>query len=101
MKIVFQNRMGETITRECRVGQKLVGLRLTQVIFENSRELYDLTTEQGQRWLKGNAHRVMRYVSDTPVTVANSPVMEGPVESNLTDNRRESNWGSDWVDDGV
>lgn len=79
--------MGETITRECRVGQRLTGLRLIQIIFENSNELYELTTEQGQRWLKGNAHRVMRYVSDTPVTAANSPP--------------ESNWGSDWVDDGV
>lgn len=79
--------MGETITRECHVGQKLVGLRLIQIIFENSKELYELTTEQGQCWLKNNAHRVMKYTSDTPVTVANSPP--------------ESKWGSDWVDDGV
>lgn len=87
MKIVFQNRMGETITREHRVGANLVGLRIIQMIFENSQEIYELTTEQGQRWLKGNAHKVMRYVSDKPVTHENSP--------------KESNWGSDWVDDGV
>lgn len=79
--------MGETITRECRVGQKLVGLRIIQMIFENSHELYELTTEHGQSWLKGNAHRVMRYVSDQRVTEDNSP--------------KESNFGSDWVDDGV
>jgi len=87
MKIVFQNRMGETITRECRVGMKLVGLRLLSMSFENSSELYELTTERGQRWLKDNAHRVMKYSKDEPVTLENSP--------------KESNWGSDWVDDGV
>ncbi len=87
MKIVFQNRMGETITREARVGQKLAGLRLIQLIFENSHELYELTTEYGQRWLKDNAHRVMLYSKDKPITSTNSP--------------KESNWGSDWVDDGV
>ena len=79
--------MGETITRECQIGQKLVGLRINQIIFETGKELYELSTEKGQQWLRGNAHRVMRYVSDKPVTQANSPV--------------ESNWGSDWVDDGV
>lgn len=87
MKIVFQNRMGETITRECRVGGKLVGLRIIKMIFENSHELYELTTDKGQLWLKENAHRVMRYVSDKKVSVDNSP--------------KESNFGSDWVDDGV
>lgn len=76
MKIVFQNRAGETITRECCVGRKLVGLRIIQMIFENSHELYELTTEQGQRWLKNNAHRVMRYVADIPVTINNSPYSE-------------------------
>ncbi len=87
MKIVLQNRMGETIIREAHVGQHLVGLRLIKIIFENSKELYELTTEEGQRWLKNNAHRVMHYSSNTPVTLENSP--------------KESNWGSDWVDDGV
>lgn len=87
MKIVFQNRMGETITRECRVGQKLVGLRLLQLIFETSSELYALTTDVGQNWLKENAHRVMKDSPNIPVTQKNSPP--------------ESNWGSDWVDDGV
>lgn len=73
MKIVFQNRMGETITRECSIGQKLIGLRINQMIFETSKELYDLSTESGQKWLRGNAHRVMRYVSSTPITHLNSP----------------------------
>lgn len=79
--------MGETITRECVVGQKLVGLRIIQMIFEHSSELYALTTEKGQYWLKEHARRVMKYSVKEPVTTLNSP--------------KESNWGSDWVDDGV
>lgn len=82
MKIVLQNRMGETITREHRVGYKLVGIRINQMIFESSQELYELTTPEGQRWLKEIAHKVMPYSKTTPII-------------------KDSNWGSDWVDDGV
>jgi len=39
--------------------------------------------------------------STKKLTSASSQEKEVAVASNLTDNRRESNWGSDWVDDGV
>lgn len=80
MRISFQNRVGETITRHSWVGQKLVGLRLTEMVFETSNELSQLTTEEGQRWLKSIAHVMKRYT-------------EAPI--------KDTNWGSDWVDDGV
>lgn len=79
--------MGETIIREWRINKKIVGLRIIKIIFESSDELYDLTTEKGQQWLKNNAHRAMKYSTNESVTHENSPI--------------ESNWGSDWVDDGV
>lgn len=82
MKIVFQNRVGETVTKEWRVGLSCTGLRLTQMIFESPKELHDLTTDKGQAWLKASCHRIFPYM---PSTLG----------------LQESNWGSDWVDDGV
>lgn len=78
MKIVYRNRVSETITRDTLVGYKLVGVRLDSVIIESQEELNTLLTPQGIEWARRNLNfKPISYVA------------------------KESNWGSDWVDDGV
>ena len=46
MKIVFRNRVGETITRDLHLGSKqTVGLRLDEVIFESREECVKIVTD--------------------------------------------------------
>lgn len=65
MKIVFQNRAGETIVREIPVNSKLVGIRIMELHLQSNEELYWLSTEEGQKWLRRNCgvfhHYIPRY----------------------------------------
>lgn len=71
--------MNETITRDIQVGSKLVGIRINALTIETHEESQALMSDYGRDWFKRNVH--FRVVI---------PVVE-----------KESNWGSDWVDDGV
>jgi hypothetical protein len=82
MKIKYSNRQGEVITRDIQPGTALVGIRVLEFIVESYEEHQILLSDRGYNWFKRNVNfRV------TPRTVK-------PVE-------KESNYGSDWVDDGV
>jgi hypothetical protein len=79
MKITYRNRENETITRHITIGQKVVGIRLDSVTVESYDEMGVLLSEQGIKWAQRNLSFRL-------------PVFVEP---------KESNWGSDWVDDGV
>lgn len=90
MKITYYTHKPEqSKTKELKIGSHVVGLRLLALEINSNKELEELLTEDGVKWAKRN----LRF--------GRTPQDQNPVESNLTDNRRESNWGSDWVDDGV
>jgi len=78
MKIKYSNRQGETITRDIQPGNKLVGLRLMEFTIESYEEHQALLTDRGRDWFARNVN--FRLTSKPEV--------------------KESNWGSDWVDDG-
>lgn len=79
MKITYSNRQNEHITRTIAIGTKLVGIRLENVLIESYDEMQVLLSEQGVKWAKRNLNfRLPPFVQP-----------------------KESNWGSDWVDDGV
>jgi hypothetical protein len=82
MKVTYSNREGETITRVIPIGQKLVGLRLNSVVIESHEEFQALLSEKGLQWAKRNLNFRPSFASLKPQLA-------------------ESNWGSDWVDDGV
>ena len=78
MKITYSNRVNELITRSITLGQKLVGIRVESFTIESEKEFNILISEKGLRWARHNLNfRPITYVP------------------------KESNWGSDWVDDGV
>lgn len=79
MKITYSNRQNEQIIRTISIGQKLVGIRLDSVLIESYDEMKILLTDYGLRWAKHNLN-------------FRPPIFVEP---------KESNWGSDWVDDGV
>ena len=78
MKIKYQTRQNETITRDVHVGTKLCGIRVIEFIVENWEESRQLMSERGIQWFKHN------------INFRVTPEVE----------RKDSNWGSDWVDDG-
>ena len=80
MKIKFSNRQGEEIIRTIHPGQKLVGLRIHEFIIETYEEALTLNTEAGRDWYNKHILHIFRV---TPKEI------------------KDSNWGSDWVDDGV
>lgn len=80
MKIKFSNRQNEEITRVIQPGQKLVGLRIHEFIIETWEEALQLNTQAGREWY---TRCVLGAFRATPKE------------------NKESNWGSDWVDDGV
>ncbi len=90
MKITYYTHKPENFkTKELKIGSHIIGLRLLALEINSNKELEEFLSEEGVKWAKRN----LRF--------GRIPQDQNPVESNLTDNRRESNWGSDWVDDGV
>lgn len=79
MKITYSNRANETITRDVAIGQKLVGIRVETVLIQTHEEMQTLLSERGLEWAKRN-------------------LIFRPTFALL---KQDSNWGSDWVDDGV
>ncbi len=67
--------------RHVQIGSKLVGLRLLSLSIDNEVELNTLLSEKGIKWAK-------KHLNFSTFAKLN------PIE-------KESNWGSDWVDDGV
>ena len=68
-------------SRHIQIGSKLIGLRLLEFSIDNEAELHTLLSEEGIKWAKKH----LRFSLFQKVS---------PPE-------KESNWGSDWVDDGV
>lgn len=94
MKITYYtHKPEENKTRRIQVGSKLIGIRLLTATIESQKELDELFSDNGVKW----ARRNMRFKLEPTTPFKNTAEV---AESNLTDNRRESNWGSDWVDDG-
>lgn len=79
MKVKYCNRAGEVVTRTIQPGNKLVGLRLIEFTIESYDEQQQLLSSRGLDWFRQNVHFTKGSISDG----------------------KESNWGSDWVDDGV
>lgn len=77
----FTHSPYENKTRRVFIGNKLVGIRLLSATVESNDELELLLSDKGREWAKRN----MRF---TPQPL-------------LSQNTKESHWGSDWVDDGV
>lgn len=69
--------------RSIQIGSKVVGLRVLEVTITSQDELNQLLSEEGVAWAKRN----LRFPS------------KKVVRPEVTENG--SNWGSDWVDDGV
>lgn len=90
----YTHRPEENKTRRVQVGSKLVGIRLLTATIESQKELDELFSDKGVEW----ARRNMRFKLEPTLPSPGTAVL---AESNLTDNRRESHWGSDWVDDGA
>lgn len=82
------------ILRQCfrDMPYDFAGLRVIQMEVEEVNQLQSVTMPQPSR-TKEQCFR--------NTTCAQSLGTAEVAESNMTDNRRESNWGSDWVDDGV
>jgi len=51
---LYSPRTREIQLRQVRVGQLLVGLRITSFVIENREEAAKLLTEEGQKWLANN-----------------------------------------------
>ena len=82
MKITyFTHSPLEYKTKTIYVGQKIIGLRILSLEIESQIELETLLSEKGSEWAKKH----LKFNTYTKLT---------PIE-------KESNWGSDWVDDGV
>ncbi len=88
MKITYYTHRPEDYkTRRVVVGQQVVGLRLLSFEIDSEEELVQLLSEKGRAW----AQRSLRF--GLPGRFMK------PVDILVTE--KESNWGSDWVDDGV
>lgn len=88
MKITYYtHRPEEAKTRRVVVGQQLVGLRLLSFEIDSEEELVQLLSEKGRAWAQKSLRfgLVSRFMK--PVDVLQT--------------EKDSNWGSDWVDDGV
>lgn len=79
MKITYRTKNTETITREIAVGQLVAGIRVENILIESKAELEALLSEKGREWASQN-------------------FLFPPVTHTV---KKESNWGGDWVDDGV
>ena len=87
MKITYYTHKPEDCkSRKVVIGQKLVGIRLLSFEIESSQELEELLSEQGVKWAK--QHLRFGYIHQ-------------PIHTKTLGINHESNWGSDWVDDGV
>lgn len=51
MKIRFQNRVNEVVERTIRPGEKIVGLRIHELIFESPEEIKQCFEEENRNWL--------------------------------------------------
>lgn len=86
MKITYYTHKPEECkTRWITVGHKLVGLRLLSFEIDSEEELRNLLSERGVEWAKRNLRFGFESRLMKPADILN----------------KESNWGSDWVDDGV
>jgi len=95
MKITYYtHKPEESKTRRVQVGSKLIGIRLLTATIESQKELDELLSDKGIEW----AGRNMRFKLEPTTPLKDTAEV---AEVTMTDNRRESNWGSDWVDDGV
>ncbi len=88
MRITYYTHRPEDYKqRRIVVGQNVVGIRLLSFEIDSEEELVQLLSERGRAWAQkslrfGLPRRFMK-----------------PVDILVTE--KESNWGSDWVDDGV
>lgn len=85
MKITYYTHRPEDYkTKELRIGTHVIGLRLLNLEISSNKELEEFLSEEGIKWAKRNLRFTLRKEKE-----------HNPVE------QKESNWGSDWVDDGV
>ena len=81
------------ILRQCfrDMPHDFAGLRVIQMEVEEVNQSPNVTTPLPSS---------TKELSSKSTTCVQLQGTAGVAESNMTDNRRESNWGSDWVDDG-
>ncbi len=71
--------------RNITFGQKVIGVRLLKLEISSQEDLDLLLSKEGSEWAKKHLRfSGVKYTSDKLLTLPT-----------------ESNWGSDWVDDGV
>ena len=88
MKIKYRTHQGQFITQDIKIGQKLVGIRVIEFIIESWEESKALMLEKNIEWFKHN----INFEISSRLSIPNLEKKS---------NCKDSNWGSDWVDDGV
>ena len=92
MRITYYTHKPEEYkSRHITIGSKLVGLRVLEFSIDNAEELDLLLSEEGVKWAKKH---IIFSKSDTRYKHPQVVLKEFKQQ-------KESNWGSDWVDDGV